>query len=85
MDALICFLTRLVTVNDSLLLDNGVAVGVARGLVTPKDVRMLGTMDDNRVVSDAMSLSVQSATSVTSVEHRLICPKSPIGCRAEFG
>ncbi|KAI5327723.1 hypothetical protein L3X38_027119 [Prunus dulcis] len=29
-------------------------------------------MDNNQVVNDAMSLSMQSATSVTSVGHRLI-------------
>ncbi|KAL6284504.1 hypothetical protein ACE6H2_015433 [Prunus campanulata] len=63
---------RLVTVNDSLLLDNNVAIGVARSLVTPNDVRMLGTRDDNRVVSDAMTLSMQSAASATSVGHHLI-------------
>ncbi|CAL9000138.1 unnamed protein product [Prunus brigantina] len=59
-------------VNDSLLLDNEVAIGVARGLVTPRDVRVLGTRDDNRLVSDSMAMSVQSVTSIASVGHRLI-------------
>ncbi|CAL2227664.1 unnamed protein product [Prunus armeniaca] len=62
----------LVTVNDSLLLDNEVSIGVARSLVIPKDVRVLGTRDDNRLVSDAMALSVQSAASIATVGHRLI-------------
>ncbi|CAL8988821.1 unnamed protein product, partial [Prunus brigantina] len=61
-----------VIVNNSLLLDNDVVIGVARSLVTPNDVRVLGIMDDNRVVSDDVTLSLQSATSVTSVRHRLI-------------
>ncbi|CAL9024674.1 unnamed protein product, partial [Prunus brigantina] len=61
-----------VRVNDSLLLDNEVAIGVARGLVTPKDVRVLGTRDDNRLVSDSMAMSVQSAASIASVGYRLI-------------
>ncbi|CAL8113757.1 unnamed protein product [Prunus armeniaca] len=61
-----------VIVNNSLLLDNDVVIGVVRSLVTPKDVCVLGTRDDNRVVSDDVTLSVQSATSVTSVRHRLI-------------
>ncbi|CAL2255833.1 unnamed protein product [Prunus armeniaca] len=56
----------------SLLLENDVAVGVARSLVTPRDVRVLGMRDNNRVVSDAMALSVRSAASVASVGHRLI-------------
>ncbi|KAI5327008.1 hypothetical protein L3X38_026404 [Prunus dulcis] len=60
-----------VTINDLLLLDNEIAIGVARSLVTPKDVRLLGTRDDNQLVSDAMVLSVQSAASVISVGHRL--------------
>lgn len=40
--------------------------------MTPMDMRMLGTRDDNRVVSDAMGFGVQSAASVASVRHRLI-------------
>ncbi|KAI5334725.1 hypothetical protein L3X38_024858 [Prunus dulcis] len=32
----------------SLLLENDVAVGVARSLVTPRDVRVLGMRDDKR-------------------------------------
>ncbi|KAI5334993.1 hypothetical protein L3X38_025126 [Prunus dulcis] len=61
-----------VTVNDSLLLYNEVAIGVARSVVTLRDVGMLGTRDDNWLVSDAMTLSVQSAASIRSVGHRLI-------------
>ena len=40
--------------------------------MTPRDVRVLGMRDDKRVVSDAMALSVQSATFVASVGHCLI-------------
>ncbi|KAL6280569.1 hypothetical protein ACE6H2_017450 [Prunus campanulata] len=61
-----------VTVNDSILLDNDVALGVARNLVTPKDIRVLGARDDNQVVSDGLALSVQSTTTVASMGHRLI-------------
>ncbi|CAL2265482.1 unnamed protein product [Prunus armeniaca] len=60
------------TVNDSLLLDNNVAIGVVRSLVIPRNVRVLGTMNDNRVVSDVMALSVQRVAFVASVGHRLI-------------
>ncbi|KAI5332491.1 hypothetical protein L3X38_022620 [Prunus dulcis] len=68
-----------VTVNDSLLLDNDVAIGVARSLVTPRDVRVFGTRDDNRVVSDVMALSMQSAASVASVGHHFIVKSHEIG------
>ncbi|KAI5327100.1 hypothetical protein L3X38_026496 [Prunus dulcis] len=61
-----------VTKSDSLLLDNEVAIGVARSLVTPRDVRILGTGDDNRLVSDVVALCLQNATTITSVGHRLI-------------
>ncbi|KAL6284648.1 hypothetical protein ACE6H2_015577 [Prunus campanulata] len=61
-----------VTVTDSILLDNDVAIGVGRNLVTPKDIRVFGTRDDNRVASDAMALSVQSAACVASLGHRLL-------------
>ncbi|ONH90147.1 hypothetical protein PRUPE_8G037200 [Prunus persica] len=36
------------------------------------DVRVLGTRDDNRLVRDAMALSVQSVASIGSVGHRPI-------------
>ncbi|CAL2276578.1 unnamed protein product [Prunus armeniaca] len=44
----------------SLRVDNNVAIGVTRSLVTQRDVHVLGTRGDNRVVSDAMTLSMQS-------------------------
>ncbi|CAL8992402.1 unnamed protein product [Prunus brigantina] len=53
-----------------------ITIGVARSLVIPRDVRILGTRDDNRLVSDVMVLSVQSAASIASVGHHLIV-KSP--------
>ncbi|CAL2228856.1 unnamed protein product [Prunus armeniaca] len=62
----------LVNVNDSLLLNHDVVIGVVKSLVTPRDVRMLGTRDDNHLVIDAMALSMQSAVSVTSLGHRHI-------------
>ncbi|CAL2266646.1 unnamed protein product [Prunus armeniaca] len=61
-----------VIVNDSLLLDNEVAIGVTKSLVTPRDVHILGMRDDNRLVSNVMVLSMQSAASIASVGHRLI-------------
>ncbi|CAL2254456.1 unnamed protein product [Prunus armeniaca] len=36
------------------------------------DVHVLGTREDNRVVTDVMALSMQSATSVASMGHRQI-------------
>ncbi|KAI5324528.1 hypothetical protein L3X38_033601 [Prunus dulcis] len=59
-----------ITVNNSKLLDNNVTIEVARSLVTPRDVHVLGTRKDNRLVSDAMKLSVQSAASVASEENK---------------
>ncbi|CAL2240265.1 unnamed protein product [Prunus armeniaca] len=61
-----------VTVNDSILLDNEVPIGVARSLVTPRDVRVLESKDDNWLVSEVVALSVQTAASIVSVGHRLI-------------
>lgn len=40
--------------------------------MTPWHVHVLGTKEDNRVVSDAMILSMQSAESAASVDHFLI-------------
>ncbi|KAL6286117.1 hypothetical protein ACE6H2_010507 [Prunus campanulata] len=61
-----------VIVNDSLLLDNDVAIGVARSLVTPRDLRILGMWDGNRIVSNVVAMGVQSAACIASVGHRLI-------------
>ncbi|CAL2265997.1 unnamed protein product [Prunus armeniaca] len=61
-----------VIVNNSLILHNDAAVGVAKSLVTHRDVCVLGMRDDNQVVSEAMALLVQSAASVASVGHHLI-------------
>ena len=61
-----------VTVNDTILMDNEVALGVARSLVTPRDARVLGAKCDNRIVSDAMALAAQSTTTVATVGYRLI-------------
>ncbi|CAL2258478.1 unnamed protein product [Prunus armeniaca] len=72
-----------VTVNDSLLLDNDVAVGIVRCLVTPRNVHVLGTRDDNRVVSDVMALSMQSAASVASVGHHLIAKSHEMSLKRE--
>ncbi|KAI5333859.1 hypothetical protein L3X38_023991 [Prunus dulcis] len=58
------------TINDSLLLDNDVAIRVARSFVTYRDVCVLGTRYDNQLLSDAMTLSVQSTASVTSCTIR---------------
>lgn len=59
------------TKSDSLLLDNEVAIGVERSLVTPRDVCIL-MRDDNWLVSDAVALCLQNVTTVTSVGHHLI-------------
>ncbi|CAL8996094.1 unnamed protein product, partial [Prunus brigantina] len=53
-----------VTINDSLHLDNDVAIGVARSLVSPRDVLVLGRSDDNQVMRDAIMQSVASVASV---------------------
>ncbi|KAI5324440.1 hypothetical protein L3X38_033513 [Prunus dulcis] len=66
------------TVNDSLLIDNEVSIEVVKSLVTPRDVRILGTRDDNWLVSDVVVLSVQSAASIASVGHRLIAKSSEV-------
>lgn len=65
-------------VNNSILLDNDVAIGVAGNLVTPRDIHVLGKSDENRVVSDALTFSVQSTTCVASVGYRLIAKSNEV-------
>ncbi|KAI5351539.1 hypothetical protein L3X38_004430 [Prunus dulcis] len=60
-----------VTVNNSILLDNEVAIGVARSLVTPRYVRVLASKDDSQLLNEVMA-SVQTAASIASVGRRLI-------------
>ncbi|KAI5324780.1 hypothetical protein L3X38_033853 [Prunus dulcis] len=44
-----------IIINDSILIDNDVGIGVARSLVTPRDVCVLGTRDDNREENKQLS------------------------------
>lgn len=55
--------------------------------MTPRDVCVLGTREDNRVVSDVMVLSVQSViwSSPNCEITRSANTMSPIGDTTEFG
>ncbi|CAL8149645.1 unnamed protein product [Prunus armeniaca] len=57
-DALLCFLTRTNDRKRLITPNNDVPIGVARSLVTPRDVSVMRTRDDNQLVSDAMAPSV---------------------------
>lgn len=60
-----------ITEMDSVMRDNDVAAGVARNLLTPKDMRVLGKKDEHTAIEDVMALSVQCAVSIANLGQRL--------------
>ncbi|CAL9019511.1 unnamed protein product, partial [Prunus brigantina] len=51
---------------------NDVAAGVARDLLTPRDLKTLGKKDESIAVDDAMAISIQCASSVANLGQRLL-------------
>ncbi|CAL2257434.1 unnamed protein product [Prunus armeniaca] len=58
--------------------DNDVAAGVARDLLTPRDLRTLGKKDESIAVDDAMSISIQCASSVANLGQRLLAKNQEV-------
>ncbi|KAH0987905.1 hypothetical protein GBA52_015082 [Prunus armeniaca] len=58
--------------------DNDVAAGVARDLLTPRDLRTLGKKDESIAVDDAMSISIQCASSVANLGKRLLAKNQEV-------
>jgi hypothetical protein len=56
---------------DSLMLDDAAAVSVARGIITPRDRKLLADRSDVEAINDSMAFSIQGAVSVSNMAQRL--------------
>ncbi|KAL6280495.1 hypothetical protein ACE6H2_017376 [Prunus campanulata] len=62
---------RHLTVNDSVMMDDSIAVTVARNLLIPMDEMLLSSRSDEEAIDDSMAFSVQCAASVSNMASRL--------------
>ncbi|KAM3010992.1 hypothetical protein FF2_029753 [Malus domestica] len=63
--------TGSLTVGDSMMKNDMIAVVMARNLLTPKDNRLLSKRSDEFAVKNSLGLSVQCAGSVSNMAQRL--------------
>jgi len=56
---------------DSMMLDDATAASVARGIITPRDGKLLADRSDVEAINDSMALSIQGAVSVSNMAQRL--------------
>jgi uncharacterized protein YdcH (DUF465 family) len=54
-----------------MMLDDATAASVARGIITPRDGKLLADRSDVEAINDSMALSIQGAVSVSNMAQRL--------------
>jgi hypothetical protein len=57
--------------NDSVMLDDAIAASVAKGIITPRDEKLLADKSDAEAINDSMAFSIQDAASVSNMARRL--------------
>lgn len=57
--------------NDSVMLDDAIAASVAKGIITPRDEKLLANRTDAEAINDSMAFSIQGASSVSNMARRL--------------
>ncbi|GFZ11156.1 hypothetical protein Acr_22g0005540 [Actinidia rufa] len=57
--------------NGSVMLDDGIAASVAKGIITPLDEKLLANRTDDEAINESMALSIQCASSVSNMARRL--------------
>jgi hypothetical protein len=65
------FDNRPITIHDFVMLNNSIAMAMAKGLVTPRDQRLLADRSDADAVNDSLAFSIQGAASVFDMSRRL--------------
>jgi 2C-methyl-D-erythritol 2,4-cyclodiphosphate synthase len=65
------FDNRPITIHDSVMLNNLIAMAVAKGLVTPRDQRLLANRSDADAINDSLAFSIQGAASIFDMARRL--------------
>jgi hypothetical protein len=57
--------------NDSVMLDDAIAASVAKGIITPRDEKLLADRTDAEAINDSMAFSIQGASSISNMARRL--------------
>jgi hypothetical protein len=56
---------------DSVMLDDVAAASVARGIITPRDKKLLADRSDVEAINHSMAFSIQGAASILNMAQRL--------------
>jgi hypothetical protein len=59
------------TTNDSMMPDDAIVTSVAKGIITPRDEKLLAEKSDAEAINDSMAFSIQGITSVSNMARRL--------------
>jgi hypothetical protein len=59
------------TTNDSMMLDDVIVTSVAKGIITPRDEKLLAEKSDAEAINDSMAFSIQGTTLVSNMAQRL--------------
>jgi len=59
------------TTNDSVIIDDAIAGSVAKGIITPRDEKLLADRSDTEAINDSMAFSIQGATSISNMTRCL--------------
>jgi hypothetical protein len=54
-----------------VMLDDAIAASVAKGIITPRDEKLLADKSDAEAINDSMAFSIQDAASVSNMARRL--------------
>jgi hypothetical protein len=65
------FDNRPITIHDSVMLNDSIAMAVAKGLVTPRDQRLLVDRSDADAVNNSLAFNIQGAASVSDMARCL--------------
>jgi hypothetical protein len=60
-----------ITIHDSVMLNDSIAMVMAKGLVTPQDQRLLANRSDADAINDSLAFSIQGVASVFDMSRRL--------------
>jgi hypothetical protein len=60
-----------ITIHDSVMLNDSIAMAVAKGLVTPQDQRLLVDRSDADAVNNSLAFSIQDVASIFDMARRL--------------
>ena len=69
------FDNRPITIYDSVMLNDSIAMAVAKGLITPRDQRLLADKSDADAINNSLAFNIQGATLVFDMADKSKCQK----------